>query len=153
MICTPTCGDMIKVATETCEWDSITPVNGCDSSSCQESSIYSVCDGDVPVSSCVVCGDGLNEGEACDDGNNVDSDGCTSTCTVESGWICDSASPTFCKLDCGEGNYLEEGTGSPCLACHGTCKTCNGATSNDCLSCFDGFVLDGSDCVIKSEIQ
>lgn len=44
-------------------------------------------------STCVVdtCGDGKNGDAAvgiCDDGNNVDGDGCSSTCAVESGWTC-----------------------------------------------------------------
>ena len=36
-----------------------------------------------------VCGDGLNYGTlACDDGNNDDGDGCSSTCEVETGFSC-----------------------------------------------------------------
>lgn len=35
------------------------------------------------------CGDGLNLGVfACDDGNTVNGDGCSSTCTVEAGYVC-----------------------------------------------------------------
>ena len=37
-------------------------------------------DGDV----CNVCGnDALNGGEGCDDGNNIDGDGCSATCVME----------------------------------------------------------------------
>lgn len=36
-----------------------------------------------------VCGDGLRAGwEECDDGNEVDGDGCSSMCVVEEGWTC-----------------------------------------------------------------
>lgn len=36
-----------------------------------------------------VCGDGVIVGsEACDDGDSDDLDGCSSTCTIESGWNC-----------------------------------------------------------------
>ena len=36
-----------------------------------------------------VCGDGLWAGwEECDDGNEVDGDGCSSMCVVEEGWTC-----------------------------------------------------------------
>ena len=37
------------------------------------------------------CGNGAFEplkGEACDDGNKVSGDGCSSMCQSESGWIC-----------------------------------------------------------------
>lgn len=35
------------------------------------------------------CGNGVIEtGEDCDDGNNIPGDGCSATCTVESGWNC-----------------------------------------------------------------
>ena len=32
--------------------------------------------------------------EGCDDGNTVNGDGCSSTCTVESGWACYNGSTT-----------------------------------------------------------
>jgi cysteine-rich repeat protein len=36
-----------------------------------------------------VCGNGLLEAtEQCDDGNTVEGDGCSSTCTVENGFVC-----------------------------------------------------------------
>ncbi|HEU4730757.1 MAG TPA: DUF4215 domain-containing protein [Kofleriaceae bacterium] len=38
-----------------------------------------------------VCGDGLKfPGEDCDDGNTRNGDGCSSTCTKETGWQCDA---------------------------------------------------------------
>ncbi len=38
------------------------------------------------------CGDGfLETGEACDDGNTVDGDGCSSMCLVEPGYVCEEA--------------------------------------------------------------
>jgi len=39
-----------------------------------------------------ICGDGeLAAGEACDDGNAEDGDGCSATCSVEAGHICNAA--------------------------------------------------------------
>jgi cysteine-rich repeat protein len=37
-----------------------------------------------------VCGNGFccEVGETCDDGNNVDGDGCSSNCIIETGWAC-----------------------------------------------------------------
>ena len=34
------------------------------------------------------CGDGIVVNEACDDGNNVDGDGCSATCKIEPGFMC-----------------------------------------------------------------
>ncbi|MEE2644712.1 MAG: hypothetical protein VYD19_07240, partial [Myxococcota bacterium] len=53
------------------------------------------------------CGDGFlwsTEGgvEGCDDGNVVDGDGCRPDCTVQAGWSCINADPSFCC----EGNVL-----------------------------------------------
>lgn len=50
-----------------------------------------------------VCGNGLITGsEACDDGNTTSGDGCSSTCTIESGANCNGA-PSVCTLSCGNG--------------------------------------------------
>lgn len=39
------------------------------------------------------CGDGLNFGMLeCDDGNNIDGDGCSSECKVEKNWKCSGGS-------------------------------------------------------------
>lgn len=37
----------------------------------------------------------------CDDGNLIDGDGCSSTCTVESGWYCKNTAEKS-KSDCYE---------------------------------------------------
>jgi cysteine-rich repeat protein len=52
-----------------------------------------------------VCGEGRNYhsyANACDDGNTVDGDGCSSTCLVETGWTCtggNMARPDVCFLN------------------------------------------------------
>ena len=39
-----------------------------------------------------VCGNGvLDAGEACEDGNTTNGDGCDDTCAIESGWDCTEA--------------------------------------------------------------
>lgn len=49
----------------------------------------------------------MNLGEyGCDDGNNIDGDGCSSTCEVEDGWICSTYphdQPSVCFEVCGNG--------------------------------------------------
>ncbi len=49
------------------------------------------------------CGDGMVGGaEACDDGNTVAGDGCSSTCAVESGWDCTNTPGGDPESDCVE---------------------------------------------------
>ncbi|CAG9327439.1 unnamed protein product [Blepharisma stoltei] len=53
-------------------------------------------------SNCIeICGDGKNMGQAqCDDGNNANWDGCSSSCKIETGWSCfggNANSPDVCK--------------------------------------------------------
>ena|GEM_PF-4275954 len=44
-----------------------------------------------------ICGNiRVEEGEACDDGNKVDGDGCSKTCSVETGWICEGTTYSRC---------------------------------------------------------
>jgi cysteine-rich repeat protein len=52
-----------------------------------------------------ICGEGRNYhsyANECDDGNTIDGDGCSSTCTVETGWTCtggNMARPDVCVID------------------------------------------------------
>lgn len=75
-----------------------------------------------PVSE--VCGNGLVEGtEACDDGNLISGDGCSMTCTVETGWSC-SGQPSSCSEICGDSQIV----GSE------TCDDGNTASGDGCSS-------------------
>ena len=50
------------------------------------------------------CGDGMLESnEICDDSNNIDNDGCSSTCNIETGWMCAIFFPSVCMPICGDG--------------------------------------------------
>jgi len=55
------------------------------------------------------CGDGIiTTSEQCDDSNLVNLDGCSSLCTVETGWTCsNSPSPSSCFPICGDGNNVQ----------------------------------------------
>jgi len=49
------------------------------------------------------CGNGRLEGEACDDGNRVAGDGCSTGCTAETGWTCPGGTVTsrsVCNRSC-----------------------------------------------------
>ncbi|MBW1879330.1 MAG: right-handed parallel beta-helix repeat-containing protein, partial [Deltaproteobacteria bacterium] len=49
------------------------------------------------------CGDAnVDLFEACDDGNNLDEDGCSASCTVEKGWSCEGGT-SVCTHVCGDG--------------------------------------------------
>ncbi len=45
------------------------------------------------------CGDGFvdaDNAETCDDGDTVADDGCTPSCTIRTGWVCDTQEPSRC---------------------------------------------------------
>jgi cysteine-rich repeat protein len=51
---------------------------------------------DIRVASGIACGNGIIDiGEQCDDGNVTDGDGCSSSCTTETGFSC-SGQPSVC---------------------------------------------------------
>ena len=97
----------------------------------------------------LACGDGVVVvGEACDDGNNLDGDGCGRACTVEACWGC-AGSPSSCAP-------LPNGTGCDDLnVCTGpdTCQagTCmpggpTGAACDDGDACTSGDACVGTSC-------
>jgi cysteine-rich repeat protein len=93
----------------------------------------------VPSCEAAVCGDGeLGAGEACDDGNTADGDGCRSDCTME---ICGDG-----LLDggeqCDDGNTVD---GDGCAA---DCKveSCGDGVLDAGEDCDDGNIVDGDGC-------
>ncbi len=61
----------------------------------------------VGLPNCPVCGDGVRQaGEGCDDGDLAGGDGCSATCTVETGWTCTGDQPSVCTavVGCGDGH-------------------------------------------------
>ena len=86
------------------------------------------------------CGDGtIDTGEVCDDDNTNNGDGCSSTCTVESGWACTgtpstcscaqptvaggTVNPTTCQITC-NADYRLDAAGTACeLSSTGTTST------------------------------
>ncbi len=95
----PVCGDGLVQPGEECD------VAATSSLACDDCEIQDgwYCTGSAP-SVCVqtVCGDGeLAPDEQCDDGDEASGDGCSATCTIESGWVCPPGLP--CKPRCGDG--------------------------------------------------
>lgn len=73
----------------------------CDSSADCSAATGSVASGEVEDHLVHIgqCGDGfVDTFDACDDGNTSDADGCSATCTVESGFVC-SGNPSVCLLN------------------------------------------------------
>lgn len=107
------------------------------------------------------CGDGAVTGEEeCDDEDTEAADGCSSSCTVESGWECDQNQPSNCSAICGDGRVLglealaggcdddnerpDDGCSPSCtvemsFACSGEPSTCN-------KTCGNGQVEQGETC-------
>jgi cysteine-rich repeat protein len=102
------------------------------------------------------CGDGtLDPGEACDDANDDDADGCSAACAVESGFLC-TGEPSVCAAVCGDGIVAgmegcdDDGTddGDGCSA---SCAVedgyaCTGAPSVCATVCGDGVVAGDEAC-------
>ncbi len=102
------------------------------------------------------CGDGtIDAGEDCDDGNDGDSDGCSSACTVEPGFVC-TGEPSVCTFECDDNDGDIYGDGAGCLGTDcddddidvnpGATEVCNGVDDNCDLQvdeasdvmCYDG---------------
>lgn len=85
------CGDGLTQTTmEECDDGNTVPNDYC-SSICQ---IIGFC-GDSDIQ--------FTEGENCDDGNSNINDGCGDICVIESGWTCNTATPSTCNPICGDG--------------------------------------------------
>lgn len=72
----------------------------------------------------LICSNGMTDtGETCDDGNTANSDGCSSTCAVETNYAC-TGTPSVCVITCPNGVI---GVGE-------TCDDNNGASGDGCSS-------------------
>lgn len=96
--------------------------------------------------------------EECDDGNKVSGDGCSASCTYETGFECDRyAQPTTCKERCGNGvmsvsETCDDGNTDNYDGCNHSCKlefgyVCTADNPNVCSSlCGDGKVAGNEVC-------
>ncbi len=107
-----------------------------------------------------ICGDGvLDDGEACDDGNDIPTDGCTNLCTLpacgdgvtQMGEDCDAGADNgpgqACKADCTM-NVCGDGDKGPGEGCDDGNMVDDDACGNDCAlaSCGDGKLQMGEQC-------
>ncbi|MBI5421997.1 DUF4215 domain-containing protein [Candidatus Peregrinibacteria bacterium] len=115
-----------------------------------------------------VCGDGVKAGsEACDDGNKLAGDGCSSSCSIVAGWTC-AGTPSVCQKCgngtregsevCDDGNSTTEtscayGVAS-CTKCNATCSASLALTGGQCgdgtkdapEACDDGNLINETAC-------
>jgi len=112
----------------------------------------------------VTCGNGAREGtEQCDDGDTISGDGCSASCTIESGWNCNSATPNVCTPICGDGlirgtEACDDGDTISGDGCSATCTVetgytctnepsiCNPRTECGSNGCQPGLGEDCSNC-------
>ncbi|CAI2384325.1 unnamed protein product [Moneuplotes crassus] len=167
--CTDTCGDgkVMKPTSGYCDDGNKADADGC-SSSCSVESGWTCTLGDSSTaSSCSdICGDGavMNPTAGyCDDGDKDDGEGCSSNCSVESGWDCtlgDSSTASSCSDKCGDGkvvtpttSYCDDGNKIDGDGCSSTCAIEIGwectlgdfSTSSSCSQiCGDGKIMASS---------
>lgn len=85
-----------------------------------------------------ICGDGvIAEGEACDDGNQIENDGCRANCTIKSGYQC-SGQPS----DCADIDECALGVAN----CYST-EICTNTPGSYVCSCATGFKSNNIGCV------
>lgn len=88
--------------------------------------------GDAGDGRSVTCGNGVIEpGEACDDGNAVGGDGCSSTCALEPGYRCPAAGAPCVAASCGDGivagdEECDDGNTVDGDGCSATCRLNDG---------------------------
>jgi cysteine-rich repeat protein len=122
------------------------------------------------------CGNSyVQPGEGCDDGNLVSNDGCTFSCTVESGWICTPPEnqPTVCETVCSDGlirglEECDDGNSSDgdgcdsqcnvvqpwvCLAEPSLCNLCGDGSVDGVETCDDQNLTPGDGCSASCVVE
>ena len=189
----PVCGDGVVSGDEECDDNNTVDGDGCSSTcvlenpicgdgiisgteSCDDSGESATCDADC---SAVACGDNVTNvsaGEQCDDGNTIDGDGCSSTCTIEAcgngvvdaGETCDdSGESATCDADCSVvacGDGMTNATAGEACDDSGESATCDADCSavacGDNVTnvsageqCDDGNTIDGDGCSSTCTIE
>ena len=159
------CGNAVLEEGEACDASRLGPPIDCPyGQSCD----YCTVECQVAVWHSPYCGDEMIEDayETCDDGNDVDGDGCDASCQVELGYTC-VEEPSLCTTQCGDGivageeicdernsttfcDYLESSC-QVCVACQwqaGITQYCGDQSiQNDFEECDDGNDDNTDDCL------
>jgi cysteine-rich repeat protein len=110
----------------------------------------------ISVGNINYCGNSvIGDSEQCDDGNSMSGDGCSSTCQVQSGWVCMSPG-TPCTLACGNGmiNAGEQCDDFNTISNDGCSSSCQVEAGWQCTSpgtactrlCGNGVIDSGEQC-------
>ena len=156
--CYEECDDGNKVngdgCSSTCEIENIAPV--CGDKQCNGEETCESCPidcGTCPVEP--ICGDGeVNQiSEQCDDGNNINGDGCSSTCQIEVQSICGNKILEL-NEECDDG--IDNGKGcdnskKDCEYCSTTCKIIERKEKDNNKISTTGYKLIGDFCITNWE--
>ena len=89
----------------------------------------------------IACGNGeINTGETCDDGGVVNGDGCSSICTIETGWTC-SGEPSACFY-CNDNYICDSNENCQCSDCFNKQNGCDEGWMCQDGSCVQGIPTD-----------
>lgn len=134
-VSTIACGDGVVAGTEACDDGNLAADDGC-SASCTPEQGFGCTTDSNGSSNCILtptaaCGDStVSFGEQCDDGNLVDSDGCSASCQVEAGFVCAVVGQACENTEyCGDGflkgdgsEDCDDGNRSPADGCGSSCN-------------------------------
>jgi len=151
--CTPLCGDRQIVAAEACDDGNAAPGDGC-SATCTVEPGYACHwepSASPPRSQCMgLCGDGVVlAGEACDDGNADNLDGCTNGCQIDADHDGVGDGVDNCTVEA-NGDQLDtdgDGYGNACDCDFNNDNFCGGRDFTAFIGCFNQTVASRPDCV------
>ena len=104
------------------------------------------------------CGDGiLDPNEECDDGNNIDGDGCSANCATECGGgdepVCGDGDMEGDE-ECDDGNLVDgDGCSADCIIECDSNPICGDGTTDPGEECDDGNLTDGDGCSSACETE
>ena len=157
------CGNGIRSTAEVCDDNNTVGGDGCNALCQIEEGFHCMSTADVDGGSGIggldtctpICGDGKNVPwstlDECDDNNTISGDGCSATCTIETGYACTGGSMNAmdsCLAVCGDGlrvgteacddgNQISfDGCSADCVIEAGfTCSGGNTTMSDTCIAC------------------
>ncbi len=184
-VTTIVCGDLLVTGDEACDDGNTKAGDGCSADCKQVEGGYTCPTANGTGGACQPvampkCGDGaLGFGEYCDDGNTASGDGCSSTCTVETGYTCPTAGQkctlvTYCGdgvLTVADGEQCDDGNAVGGDGCSATCVieanyacptpgqkcvstvVCGDGKVTGTEQCDDGNLVNGDGCTLGCELE
>lgn len=137
----PSCGDGVLNPGEQCDDGNTVARDGCKPVECTIESGFACMEAGKACAA-LVCGDGIRTpDEQCDDHNRVNTDGCSTTCRVQTGWVC-PIEDAPCVPRCGDGvltgyETCDDRNRASADGCNAACQrepgwACTGAGAGSC---------------------